>query len=414
MPKVFLNGTQLNYVRTGEGMDTVLIHGLASNLAFWYSGVMLALRSQYRMTAYDLRGHGNSGMPPSGYTHSEMADDLLHLIDHLKLGQFHLVGHSYGALISLSFALRHPERLRSITLADAPIGGDQGISEHSNLPMWWHSFRKKIRESGISIEKNEPYPELVVLEGLAHSRVREVARPLVPRSTFMPFGWGKGSPRTAARWLEMLTKTTARQDIRQRSISFEDLGNIAVPTLAVYGQKSKYVQSAEILRQSMRKVRVHYVQNAGHFHPWERPADFIEIWQRFICEIESRHRFSGKERRKHDRFEVIFPLTLYGAREKKFAAKSVDVSKQGLLVSSLLELEIGAKVQLFAKEGGKDERIFLTGRVVRRSRNENTAEQMFGIELVEEQESKAWESFIRSGLAGKSLPQNNSIQLVGK
>ena len=65
MSTVTVNGVKLNYIRTGDGSDVVLVHGLASSLAFWYSGMVLRLRHHYRVTAYDLRGHGYSSMPPT-------------------------------------------------------------------------------------------------------------------------------------------------------------------------------------------------------------------------------------------------------------------------------------------------------------------------------------------------------------
>ena len=89
MPAIPVNGIKLNYIHLGQGTDVVLAHGLASSLAFWYPGIVLPLRLGHRVTAYDLRGHGYSSMPYSGYTHMNMAGDLAGLVDRLGLRKFH-------------------------------------------------------------------------------------------------------------------------------------------------------------------------------------------------------------------------------------------------------------------------------------------------------------------------------------
>ena len=137
MPFLSANGVKLNYIRTGEGVDVVLAHGLASSLAFWYPRTVMLLRPFYRVTTYDLRGHGYSSTPATGYTHMAMADDLARLVDSLGLKKFHLVGHSFGGLVAISYAQRYPHRLRSMVLADVPLND---ISDDvPEWPLWWPS-----------------------------------------------------------------------------------------------------------------------------------------------------------------------------------------------------------------------------------------------------------------------------------
>ena len=76
MPKFIVNGIQLHYLQVGKGPDVVLLHGLGGNLAVWFLHLVDQLRDAFRITAYDLRGHGKSDMPPEGYTTAHMAEDL--------------------------------------------------------------------------------------------------------------------------------------------------------------------------------------------------------------------------------------------------------------------------------------------------------------------------------------------------
>src|SRR5437764_2511308 len=113
MPKVTLrSGLRLHYQQVGSGPDLVMIHGLTGNLAVWHLKIAPLLWDHFRITTYDLRGHGYSDMPPSGYSAADMARDLEELLEALAIDDASFVGHSYGADISLYHALLHPERAR--------------------------------------------------------------------------------------------------------------------------------------------------------------------------------------------------------------------------------------------------------------------------------------------------------------
>ena len=66
MPYLELKGLKLHWQQTGEGPDVVLVHAFTSNLAIWMlTGVVEQLSARYRVTSYDLRGHGASSVPPT-------------------------------------------------------------------------------------------------------------------------------------------------------------------------------------------------------------------------------------------------------------------------------------------------------------------------------------------------------------
>ena len=77
MPSALVNGVRLNHVQMaapdvgGPHEDLVMVHGLATNLAFWYFHYAAVFARRYRVTVYDLRGHGRSEMPAGGYTPAE-------------------------------------------------------------------------------------------------------------------------------------------------------------------------------------------------------------------------------------------------------------------------------------------------------------------------------------------------------
>jgi pimeloyl-ACP methyl ester carboxylesterase len=98
MPKIQLqSGLTMHYQRVGRGPDLVMLHGLTGNLAVWHLKIVPLLRDHFRVLTYDMRGHGYSDMPPTGYTTGDMAADLKGVLDAFEIERPYLVGHSYGA-----------------------------------------------------------------------------------------------------------------------------------------------------------------------------------------------------------------------------------------------------------------------------------------------------------------------------
>src|SRR6185369_396766 len=82
-----------------------------------------AIAKRARVLLYDLRGHGRSEQPPSGYTIDDMVDDLRGLVDAEAADQpVVVVGHSFGGHVALRFALRHRDRTAALILLEAHSG----------------------------------------------------------------------------------------------------------------------------------------------------------------------------------------------------------------------------------------------------------------------------------------------------
>jgi 3-oxoadipate enol-lactonase len=107
----------LNYELTGKsGAPVVMLsHSLGSNLAMW-NLQRTALEGRYQVLTYDMRGHGNSDISEGAYTLEQLADDALYLLDALKIDRVHFVGLSIGGMIAQAMALKHPDRLLTLTL----------------------------------------------------------------------------------------------------------------------------------------------------------------------------------------------------------------------------------------------------------------------------------------------------------
>ncbi len=115
--KAKTNGIEINYTIEGQGPWVVMSHSLACDRSMWDEQVRM-LTARYRVLRFDTRGHGGSDAPMGAYTLDMLSDDLLGLLDALSVDAPHFVGLSMGGMIGMTFALKHPKRLRSLVLCD--------------------------------------------------------------------------------------------------------------------------------------------------------------------------------------------------------------------------------------------------------------------------------------------------------
>lgn len=106
----------LNFERKGNGKETlVLLHGFMENLSIW-SDMQPHLSENFSLVKIDLPGHGQSDILAEVHTMELMAKEVKKVLDHQKLEKVHLLGHSMGGYVSLAFAEKFPDSLKSLTL----------------------------------------------------------------------------------------------------------------------------------------------------------------------------------------------------------------------------------------------------------------------------------------------------------
>ncbi|HCT07648.1 MAG TPA: alpha/beta hydrolase [Pseudomonas sp.] len=108
-----VNGIKVYYTRTGHGSPVVLLHGGLSNSDYWGNQVK-ALSAKHEVISIDSRGHGRSSRNEQPYGYDLMADDVVAVLDNLKIPRADIVGWSDGAIIGIDLALRHPDRIGKV------------------------------------------------------------------------------------------------------------------------------------------------------------------------------------------------------------------------------------------------------------------------------------------------------------
>ena len=116
-----LNDYDFNYVESGHGVDLLFVHGSASDYRTWEQQV-ISFGEHYHAIAYSRRFHWPNRpiSDDEDYSMMQHVDDLESFVRFLGGKPVHVVGHSYGALIGLFLAIRHPALLRTLTLAEPP------------------------------------------------------------------------------------------------------------------------------------------------------------------------------------------------------------------------------------------------------------------------------------------------------
>ena len=115
MPKANLGNCEIYYEEHGQGAPLLLVSGLGGVASYWKPNLP-ALAKKHRVILHDHRGTGASTHSKMAYSVDQMTDDLVRLMDHLKIERAHLVGHSTGGAIGQTLAIRSPERLDKLVL----------------------------------------------------------------------------------------------------------------------------------------------------------------------------------------------------------------------------------------------------------------------------------------------------------
>jgi pimeloyl-ACP methyl ester carboxylesterase len=126
------NGVKIHYVTAGEGEPVVLIHGFCASIqANWVlTGVFPKLAKHFHVIALDNRGHGLSGKPHEVEKYGpEMVEDVVRLLDHLKIEKAHIVGYSMGGFMTGALVTKHPERVISAVMGGA--GWSRDTDDHT-------------------------------------------------------------------------------------------------------------------------------------------------------------------------------------------------------------------------------------------------------------------------------------------
>ena len=299
MGEIRINGIDVHYQRFGAGPDIVLVHGLAANLAFWHKRIVPLLAGEYRVTVYDLRGHGLSGMSRSGYTVRDLTLDLHGIIEETGLEKVHLAGHSLGGAISLYYASLHPERVSSLTLIDTRIQSLQPF-KYANKDEYWEAQRGMLGAKGISIDDDMPKIFYKLLEELTPLIKAGVANPNVIAGVMTNDGEWNPRSRSAKRWKELTSKTTFRDDIvKTAGLTRKRIRGVKAPALLAYGGDSFCLETLRGLEALLPDFTTVIHPGLGHFYPAVAPEKVAGDIKAFISGVSPAQKLGFEHEQKN-------------------------------------------------------------------------------------------------------------------
>jgi pimeloyl-ACP methyl ester carboxylesterase len=275
MPRIAVNGLTFHVQQSGDGPDVVLIHGLTGDMSIWFLAKTLpTLAEGFRATAYDLRGHGYTDAPPSGYTSLDHARDLLALLDELEIPSARLVGHSFGAVIAAHAAVIAPERVEAIVLSDPYFPSLRHLEDVSR---WghWQSFRQEAEQAGVALSADTWYDLTSFFDQVLH----------LDDQKLLAFRQAVGLP--GLNRVLRLARTTCGHDSKQDGgLSAESIAAIAAPCLALYGENSPFLSTADYLVEHLPNCRGRRIVDAQHRAPEENPQGFNAAVLEFLESLQ--------------------------------------------------------------------------------------------------------------------------------
>jgi pimeloyl-ACP methyl ester carboxylesterase len=252
----------IHYETYGRGRPVLLLHGWLGSWALWRDSIEV-LGKEFRTYALDFWGFGESGGTIKNsniYTVDNFVDLVHQFMDKLGIVKAPLVGHSMGGTVSLSTAIRYPDRVVKVAVVGSPINGS--------------SLNLLLKMSG--------YPAIASFFWLSPPGLRLFLRVY---SYFMARD-GRRMAKMITRDVSQITMhsffqsigTLRQTDLRPR------LGEIQVPTLGIYGRRDIIVDphQRDVLKAGVKHADISFYPDAGHFPMLDTPERFINEIRNFL------------------------------------------------------------------------------------------------------------------------------------
>ncbi|MFP3594049.1 alpha/beta fold hydrolase [Chryseobacterium sp. SIMBA_038] len=244
----------LHFEKKGNGKETlVLLHGFMENSSIW-SDMEPHLSENFSLLKIDLPGHGKSEIYGEIHTIDFMADEVKKVLDDQKLEKVHLLGHSMGGYISLAFAEKYPETLKSLTLFFSTYFPDDEEKKEQRIKSY------RIIKDAFSHYARAGIPNLFnpnerdILEGKIETALR------VALST------------------NNLGALASVKGMVERTDKKHVLENLEAKILVIAGKHDNAVKTDKTIKNLPERTNLKsYILDCGHNGHWEKPAICAEI-----------------------------------------------------------------------------------------------------------------------------------------
>jgi len=250
-----------------EGQDgapvIIFIHGFPFNKSMWNLQVK-ELKDNYRVITYDIRGHGNSGTGDEVFSMDLFVNDLICLMDALKVDKAILCGLSMGGYIALNAIENYPERFNALILSDTQCTADTPEAKEKRI-----KAIESISKTGVEKYADESIKNLFASESftLRKEEITDVRGMIVKTSE------------------QSLCNTLNALSVREETCS--KLSEIKVPVLIMAGEEDKITPpaAARFMHEKISGSFLKIIENAGHLSNMENPVGFNIQLKKFIASV---------------------------------------------------------------------------------------------------------------------------------
>ncbi len=241
----------------------IFIHGFPLNKLMWEKQIEL-LKENYRVIAYDIRGHGKTDVGNDTFSIELFVNDLLSLMDALKIDKTILCGFSMGGYISLNAIVNYPERFNALILCDTNCAADKPEAKEKRM-----KAIENIKEKGL-----EQYAE----ESL--------------KKLFAPISFSKHLEEIAI--VRKMIMNTSRQSLYRTLHALADrtetctrVQELKVPVLIIVGKEDELTPPdvALMMHEKIKGSIIHIIDHAGHLSNMENPGEFNNQLSGFLSSI---------------------------------------------------------------------------------------------------------------------------------
>jgi pimeloyl-ACP methyl ester carboxylesterase len=254
----------------GKGPVVVLLHGYAENSDSW-APLAGDLMKDHTVVVPDLRGIGRSSKPAGGYDKKTEARDIRAVVTALGYDRTFVVAHDIGNMVAYAYAAMYSDKVERLVVMDAPIPGIEPWAEILQTPGVWH-----FNFHGPDAERLVAGRERIYLDRIWNdftgdpSQPDEATRKFFAATYAQPGGMRAGFAQFAA----------FSQDAKDNKV-FEQT-KLAMPVMAVGGEKSFGPLQAVIMRHVATNVQEEVVSGSGHWLMEEKPAYTVTLIRKFL------------------------------------------------------------------------------------------------------------------------------------
>lgn len=267
------DGVKLYFEETGAGTPIVFVHEFAADHRSW-EAQMRHFGRRHRCITYGARGYPPSDVPekPGSYSQERATDDILAVMDHLKIDKAHVVGLSMGGFASLHFGFRHPARARSLVVAGVGYGAEK--EQQARFRAEVEAVARALTSDGMAAfaEKYAYGPTRVQFENKDPRGFAEFKKALAEHSAL-------GSANTQ---IGCQGQRPSLYDLVER------MRALAAPTLILTGDEDwPCLAPALLMKREIATAALAVMPNCGHTINLEDPDRFNRIVGDFIGQVEA-------------------------------------------------------------------------------------------------------------------------------